>query len=93
MKRIEIKAWTLEFVKVNDEIDWADISFRNHLGFTKPITVIISEGHEPEYCVWNGHYNWISGCGNEFSFDPDMDDVAGDWKFCPYCGKTIKIEE
>jgi len=47
-------------------------------------------------CVWTGdHRNYETECGESFYFDPDGDDLcaADSFKFCPYCGKTIKTKD
>jgi len=48
-----------------------------------------------KYCIWKLHkysYKYYSGCGGIETFDKI---VAFDikFKYCPYCGKEIKIDD
>ena len=49
-------------------------------------------------CVWKSEdlegaidEDWFTGCGEQFSF-LDNGPVENDFKFCPYCGRDIKVE-
>lgn len=41
-------------------------------------------------CKWRDMQEyWETGCDNAFSFETEGPEENG-FKFCPYCGKTIK---
>jgi hypothetical protein len=55
--------------------------------------LFISKEERNQTCFWKhnridgGHINWITECG----FDEPV--IAEDWKFCPYCGKVLELED
>ena len=50
-----------------------------------------------EYCMWRyledwtGSY-WETSCNNKFQFINGSIE-GNDFKYCPYCGKEIMVEE
>lgn len=48
-------------------------------------------------CIWtiDSDYAYYStGCGKNISFDDDVSDYVGcEYKYCPFCGQKIVVEE
>ena len=70
-------------------------SIKESLGLLRAIEIVKQGGASDDVCEWkynNSEYYWESSCEHLHIF---MSDGPGEneYKYCPYCGKKIKVVE
>lgn len=76
---------------VNETNEYCDDDGNDYIPLSKAIEIVKQGGVDDDVCEWKlEDDNLMTGCGDYFNL---YDNCTDKFKFCPTCGKRIKVVE